>query len=101
MNIKGGALEFDIIANNGQINSALAETKRRVQGFTDATVEGGDRMEAAYREAAAQIEAAFKDIDTMAAIHSNAIADLEKEYARLGERPGRLYGKAPPRGRRI
>ena len=61
MNIKGGALEFDIIANNGQINSALAETKRRVQGFTDATVEGGDRMEAAYREAAAQIEAAFKD----------------------------------------
>lgn len=58
MNIKGGALEFDIIANNGQINSALAETKRRVQGFTD--VEGGDRMEAAYREAAAQIEAAFK-----------------------------------------
>ena len=54
MNIKGGALEFDIIANNGQINSALAETKRRVQGFTDATVEGGERMEAAYREAAAQ-----------------------------------------------
>ena len=88
MNIKGGALEFDIIANNGQINSALAETKRRVQGFTDATVEGGDRMEAAYREAAAQIEAAFKDIDTMAAIHSNAIADLEKEYARLGEAAG-------------
>ena len=37
-------MEFDIIANNGQINSALAETKRRVQGFTDATVEGGDRM---------------------------------------------------------
>ena len=40
MNIKGGALEFDIIANNGQINSALEETKKRVQGFTDATVEG-------------------------------------------------------------
>ena len=35
MNIKGGALEFDIIANNGQINSALAETKRRVQRFTN------------------------------------------------------------------
>ena len=98
MNIKGGALEFDIIANNGQINSALAETKRRIQGFTDATVEGGDRMEAAYREAAAQIEAAFKDIDTMAAIHSNAIADLEKEYARLGEAAGAAFMKGTANG---
>lgn len=98
MNIKGGALEFDIIANNGQINSALDETKRRVQGFTDATVEGGDRMEAAYREAAAQIEAAFKDIDTMAAIHSNAIADLEKEYARLGEAAGAAFMKGTAKG---
>lgn len=98
MNIKGGALEFDIIANNGQINSALAETERRVQGFTDATVEGGDRMEAAYREAAAQIEAAFKDIDTMAAIHSNAIADLEKEYARLGEAAGAAFMKGTAKG---
>lgn len=98
MNIKGGALEFDIIANNGQINSALAETKRRVQGFTGATVEGGDRMEAAYREAAAQIEAAFKDIDTMAAIHSNAIADLEKEYARLGEAAGAAFMKGTAKG---
>ena len=98
MNIKGGALEFDIIANNGQINSALAETKRRVQGFTGATVEGGDRMEAAYRAAAAQIEAAFKDIDTMAAIHSNAIADLEKEYARLGEAAGAAFMKGTAKG---
>lgn len=98
MNIKGGALEFDIIANNGQINSALAETKRRVQGFTDATVEGGDRMEAAYKEAAAQIEAAFKDIDTMAAIHSNAISDLEKEYARLGEAAGAAFMKGTAKG---
>lgn len=98
MNIKGGALEFDIIANNGQINNALEETKRRIQGFTDATVEGGDRMEAAYREAAAQIEAAFKDIDTMAAIHSNAIADLEKEYARLGEAAGAAFMKGTAKG---
>lgn len=98
MNIKGGALEFDIIANNGQINSALEETKRRIQGFTDATVEGGDRMEAAYKDAAAQIEAAFKNIDTMAAIHSNAIADLEKEYARLGEAAGAAFMKGTAKG---
>ena len=86
MNIKGGALEFDIIANNGQINSALAETKRRVQGFTDATVEGGDRMEAAYREAAAQIEAAFKDIDTMAIVTQSPT--LKKSTPAWAKRPG-------------
>lgn len=31
--IKGGALEFDIIANNGMLDRTLEETKRRVQGF--------------------------------------------------------------------
>lgn len=93
MNIKGGALEFDIIANNGQINIALDETKRRIQGFTDATVEGGEQMEAAFKEIAAQIDAAFRDIDAMAATHSNAISDLKKEYARLGAEAGGVYSK--------
>lgn len=93
MNIKGGALEFDIIANNGQINSALDETKRRIQGFTNATVEGGEQMEAAFKEIAAQIDAAFRDIDAMAATHSNAISDLKKEYARLGAEAGGVYSK--------
>lgn len=93
MNIKGGALEFDIIANNGQINSALDETKRRIQGFTDATVEGGEQMETAFKEIAAQIDAAFRDIDAMAATHSNAISDLKKEYARLGAEAGGVYSK--------
>ena len=86
-------MEFDIIANNGQINSALDETKRRIQGFTDATVEGGEQMEAAFKEIAAQIDAAFRDIDAMAATHSNAISDLKKEYARLGAEAGGIYSK--------
>ena len=98
MNIKGGALEFDIIANNGQINSALEETKKRVQGFSDATVEGGEKMEAAYQEAAATIEKAFKEIDVMAAIHSNAINDLEKEYSRLGTAAADAFMKGTAKG---
>lgn len=98
MNIKGGALEFDIIANNGQINSALEETKKRVQGFSDATVEGGAKMEAAYQEAAATIEKAFKEIDVMADIHSTAINELEKEYARLGEAAGQAFQKGTAKG---
>lgn len=98
MNIKGGALEFDIIANNGQINSALEETKKRVQGFSDATVEGGAKMEVAYQEAAATIEKAFKEIDVMAAIHSNAINDLEKEYTQLGKAAADAFMKGTAKG---
>ena len=96
--MKTGSIEFDVVIETGMLNRSLDEAKRRIQGFTDATVEGGERMEAAYREAAAQIEAAFKDIDTMAAIHSNAISDLEKEYARLGEAAGAAFMKGTAKG---
>jgi hypothetical protein len=98
MNIKGGALEFDIIANNGQLNSALEESKKRVQGFSDATVEGGEKMELAYQEAAASIEKAFKDIDTMAGIHQGAINKLEKEYTELGEAAAAAFMKGTAKG---
>lgn len=98
MNIQGGALEFDIIANNGQLNSALEESRKRVQGFSDATVEGGERMEAAYNEAAASIEKAFRDIDTMANIHKSEINKLEKEYTELGEVAAAAFKKGTEKG---
>lgn len=98
MNIKGGALEFDIIANNGQLNSALEESKKRVQGFSDATVEGGEQMEVAFKEAADTIEKAFSDIDTMAGIHKAAISKLEKEYAELGEAAATAFMKGTAKG---
>ena len=44
-----------------------------------------------FKEIAAQIDAAFRDIDAMAATHSNAISDLKKEYARLGAEAGGIY----------
>jgi len=93
MNIKGGALEFDIIANNGQINSALDETKKRVQGFTDATVEGGDKMEVAYNAAAKQIEMAFNQLDSAGSQHRKKITELEAEYKKLGTAAGGAYSK--------
>ncbi len=98
MNIKGGALEFDIIANNGQLNSALEESKKRVQGFSDATVEGGEKMELAFEEAAASIEKAFKDIDAMADTHKAAIDKLEKEYTELGEASAKAFMKGTAKG---
>jgi hypothetical protein len=96
--IKGGALEFDIIANNGQMNSVLDETKRRVQGFTDATVEGGEKMELAFKDAANTIDRAFADIDAMAGIHQTALVKLEKEYAELGDASAAAFMKGTAKG---
>lgn len=91
--MKAGSIEFDVIIETGMLNRSLDEAKRRIQGFTDATVEGGEEMETAFKKAAAQIDAAFRDIDAMAATHSNAISDLKKEYARLGTEAGGVYSK--------
>lgn len=96
--IKGGALEFDIIANNGMLDRTLEETKRRVQGFTNATVAGGEKMELAFREAAIGIDKAFADIDNMANMHRSAIAKLEKEYAELGEVAAAAFMKGTAKG---
>ena len=96
--IKGGALEFDIIANNGMLDRTLEETKRRVQGFTNATVAGGEKMELAFREAAIGIDKAFADIANMADMHRSAIAKLEKEYAELGEVAAAAFMKGTAKG---
>ncbi len=100
MNIKGGALEFDIIANSGQLDRALEESKARVKGFSDATVEGGEQMDIAFKEAATQIGQAFKDIDVMAGVHKTAINSLEKEYSELGTAAAAAFSKGTAQGDR-
>lgn len=91
MSVKGGALEFDIVANNKQMISALEETQKRVQGLSDATVSGGEVMDEAFEQAAKDINKAFQDIDRMTDIHQAALRDLEAEYTRLGEVAGRAF----------
>jgi hypothetical protein len=83
MNI-GGALEFDVLFNNGQINAVLEETKKRVQGFSDATAAGGAKMEAAYQSAASYIKQGFETIGNAISINETAIESLKKKYSELG-----------------
>ncbi len=82
---KGGALEFDIIANTGQIDGALDETKKQIQGFTDTTVESGENLKAILKNIAAQFEAILKNINDQILIHEYLISDLEKKYANFGK----------------
>lgn len=70
--MKGGTLEFDIVANNDGIKKALNETEKRIAGFSKATVEGGK-----------SIDAMFDATNENIRIQKQVIKDLESEYAKL------------------
>jgi len=96
--IKGGALEFEITANAGKLSDVLEETKRRIQGFSDATAAGGEDMEKAFEQAAATIESAWRDIDAMSDIHNATLADLQKQYAQVGKEAGEAFARGTADG---
>jgi hypothetical protein len=83
MNIQGGALEFDVLFKNGQINSALEETKKRVQGFSNAIFASGEQMEAAYRSAQEQIDKVANTIIEATKANEQAIANMSQKIAEL------------------
>ena len=95
--IKGGSLEFEITAND-KLSDVLEETKRRIQGFSNATAAGGEDMEKAFEQAAATIERAWRDIDAMSDIHKAALADLQKQYAQVGKAAGEAFMRGTAKG---
>ena len=62
MSVNIGSLEFELIAKNGQINDALDETGKRIQGLSDISVKSGENMEESFKKAAADIEGAGQAI---------------------------------------
>lgn len=70
--MKGGSIEFDIIANNGQINSSLKETERRITGFSKTTVAAGDKINEMFDVTRENI-----------VIQKQVIKDLEAQYKKL------------------
>ena len=67
--IDGGALSFKSVLDNDQLNAAIDETLRRVQGFSDAVVGSGDVMDKTTQEMVECIE-----------IQRKVIQDLENSY---------------------
>lgn len=67
--IDGGTLSFKAILDNGQLNAAIDETLRRVQGFSDAVAGSGDVMDKTTQEMVECIE-----------IQRKVIQDLENSY---------------------
>ena len=73
--VNGGALSFTSIMDNDQLNAAIEETLRRVQGFSDAVVGSGDTMDNTTQEIVESIQ-----------IQKRVIEELEKTVADLNER---------------
>lgn len=73
--VNGGALSFTSIMDNDQMNAAIEETLRRVQGFSDAVVGSGDTMDNTTQEIVENIQ-----------IQKRVIEELEKTVADLNER---------------
>lgn len=67
--IDGGSLSFKSILDNGQLNAAIDETLRRVQGFSNAVAGSGDVMDKTTQEIVECIE-----------IQRKVIQDLENSY---------------------
>lgn len=83
-NIDGGALSFKSVMENDQMNSAIEETLRRVQGLSDATVAGGKQMDKAFMQTADGIREALEQIGQACEIHETKISELESQYEQLG-----------------
>lgn len=73
--IDGGALSFKSVMDNDQLNGAIEETLRRVQGFSDAVVGTGDVMNSTTKEMVECIE-----------IQKKVIHDLETTVSELNTR---------------
>lgn len=83
-NIDGGALSFKSVMENDQMNSAIEETLRRVQGLSDATVTGGKQMDKAFMQTTESIREALGQIGQACEIHETELVRLEEQYSQLG-----------------
>lgn len=83
-NIDGGALSFKSVMENDQMNSAIEETLRRVQGLSDATVAGGKQMDKAFMQTTESIREALGQIGQACEIHETELVRLEEQYSQLG-----------------
>jgi hypothetical protein len=82
----GGGLSFKFVVDNDQMNAAIEETLRRIQGLSDGTLAGGEKINSIFRQTAGNIQKAFQTIDRTTGEHQAAWQDLEAEYSQPGQK---------------
>lgn len=91
--ISGNGLSFKSTMDNEQMDAAIEETLRRVQGFSDATVAGGAAIDAAFDGTANSIRQALSQIGDACASHEAEIAQLQAKYDTLGAKIGKALSE--------
>lgn len=82
--IDGGGLYFKSEFDNDQMNRAIEETMKRIQGLSDATVSGGDVIDESFMSSAKTIREALMQISRALSDNQSEISKLEKKYNELG-----------------
>ena len=81
--INDGSLSFTSTMDNDQMNAAIDETLRRIQGLSDGTVDGTMAMSDAFERTSEGVRMALGAIGAACEQHENALVGLEAEYERL------------------
>jgi len=83
MSVNIGSLEFELLAKNGQINEAMDETGKRIQGLSDTSVKSGESMEESFKKAAQDIDQTWGKLDVIERTLSANAKELAKQYAEV------------------
>ena len=89
--IDGGSLSFKSVLDNDQLNAAVDETLRRVQGLSDGVVASGKVFDQTTQEIFGQIREALTQVGNACETHETALASLEEEYAKLQKAMGDAF----------
>lgn len=76
----GGGLYFKSELNNEQMNKAIEETMKRIQGLSDATVSGGDIIDSSFLSSAKTIREALGRITQALNDNQSELEKLDKRY---------------------
>ena len=98
MDINGGALEFEVLVDTGQLEKGLNAAKKSVQEFTASTKMGGQTMDAAYKQATDRIDQCYREIDKMGDMNRATLQKLQSQYDELGQRAAAAFQKGTAAG---
>ena len=98
MDINGGALEFEVLDDTGQLEKGLNAAKKSVQEFTASTKMGGQTMDAAYKQATDRIDQCYREIDKMGDMNRATLQKLQSQYDELGQRAAAAFQKGTAAG---
>ena len=84
MNNTGDGIYIEGGFDNDQINGAIEETLKRVQGLSDGTASAGASMDSTFNDIQQKVTTALNTIDKNIEFNKNEIKNLQAQYKTLG-----------------